>query len=38
MALAGSVPIPPEWAGADWPGLRKEAWSAQVERPDDPAD
>lgn len=38
MALAGSVPTPTEWAGADWPSLREAAWSAQAERHDDPAD
>ncbi|MGH9065172.1 MAG: AbrB/MazE/SpoVT family DNA-binding domain-containing protein [Acidimicrobiales bacterium] len=32
MALAGSVPVPPEWADADWPSLRATAWSAQAER------
>ena len=32
MALAGSVPVPVEWAGADWPTLRAAAWSAQAER------
>lgn len=32
MALAGSVPVPAEWAGADWPTLRAAAWSAQAER------
>ena len=32
LALAGSVPVPAEWAGADWPTLRAAAWSAQSER------
>lgn len=30
MALAGSVPVPAEWVGADWPSLRAAAWSAQT--------
>jgi AbrB family looped-hinge helix DNA binding protein len=30
LALAGSVPVPAEWAGADWPDLREAAWSAQA--------
>lgn len=34
VALAGSVPIPAEWTGADWPNLREAAWSAQAERHD----
>lgn len=38
LALAGSVPIPAEWRGADWPRLRKAAWSAQTERHDDLSD
>jgi len=37
MALAGSVPVPAEWADADWPNVRAAAWSAQAERHDDPA-
>jgi AbrB family looped-hinge helix DNA binding protein len=32
LALAGSVPIPAEWRGADWSKLREAAWSAQSER------
>ena len=34
MALAGSVPVPAEWAGADWPSLRAAAWLAQAQRHD----
>ncbi len=30
LALAGSVPVPSEWADADWPNIRAAAWSAQV--------
>jgi AbrB family looped-hinge helix DNA binding protein len=37
MTLAGSVPVPAEWADADWPSVRAAAWSAQAERHDDPA-
>ena len=37
MALAGSVPVPADWAGADWPSLRAAAWSAQAQRHDDPS-
>lgn len=37
MALAGSVPVPADWAGAGWPSLRAAAWSAQAERHDDPS-
>ena len=36
LALAGSVPVPEEWAGADWATLRSAAWSAQAERRNDP--
>lgn len=36
LTLAGSVPVPAEWAGADWPDLRKAAWSAQAEPHDHP--
>jgi len=25
--LCGSVPVPAEWDGADWPNLREAAWS-----------
>lgn len=38
LALAGSVPVPAEWAGADWPDLREAAWSARAERRDDLSD
>lgn len=38
LALAGSVPVPAEWDGADWPNLREAAWSAQAERHDQPSD
>ncbi|WP_298336010.1 AbrB/MazE/SpoVT family DNA-binding domain-containing protein [Ferrimicrobium sp.] len=31
MALAGSVPVPDEWVGADWPTLRAAAWVQQAE-------
>ena len=27
MALAGSVPVPDKWFGADWPTLRAAAWA-----------
>ena len=37
MALAGSVPVPAEWASADWSGLRTAAWLAQAENHHDPA-
>lgn len=37
IALAGSVPVPAEWADADWPSLRAAAWSAQAERKADPS-
>ena len=37
MALAGSVPVPADWADADWPSLRAAAWSAQAEPHDDPS-
>ncbi|MGH9127702.1 MAG: AbrB/MazE/SpoVT family DNA-binding domain-containing protein [Acidimicrobiales bacterium] len=30
LALAGSVPVPRQWADADWPSLRAAAWSSQV--------
>ena len=36
MTLAGSVPVPAEWAGADWSSLRAAAWSAQTEPHHDP--
>lgn len=32
MSLAGSVPVPAEWAGADWSTIRAAAWSAQAGR------
>lgn len=32
VALAGSVPVPAEWTGADWPKVREAAWSVQAER------
>ncbi|MHB8506415.1 MAG: AbrB/MazE/SpoVT family DNA-binding domain-containing protein [Acidimicrobiales bacterium] len=35
MALAGSVPVPAEWADADWSSIRAAAWSARAERHDD---
>ena len=31
LALAGSVPAPAEWKGADWRDLREAAWSAHAE-------
>lgn len=34
VALAGSVPIPPEWSDTQWTALREAAWSAQAERSD----
>jgi len=37
MAVAGSVPVPAEWADADWPSLREAAWSAQADG-HDPSD
>lgn len=27
-ALAGSVPVPAQWADADWASIRKAAWTA----------
>lgn len=38
IALAGSVPVPAEWSGADWPTLRAAAWSAQAERHNESSD
>ena len=38
LALAGSVPVPAEWDGADWPNLREAAWSARSGRHDQPSD
>lgn len=38
LALAVSLPVPAEWAGADWSNLREAAWSAQAERHDHPSD
>jgi AbrB family looped-hinge helix DNA binding protein len=38
LALAGSVPVPAEWAGADWATIREAGWSARVERQADVAD
>ena len=32
LALAGSVPVPVEWADANWPSARAAAWSAQSEQ------
>jgi AbrB family looped-hinge helix DNA binding protein len=32
VALAGSVPVPEEWADAQWPHLREAAWSEQSQR------
>jgi AbrB family looped-hinge helix DNA binding protein len=26
LELAGSVPVPPEWKGASWQAIKKEAW------------
>ena len=37
IALAGSVPVPADWAGADWPTLRAAAWSSQAEHHHDRA-
>lgn len=31
LALAGSVPVPNKWVGADWPTLRAAAWAQQAE-------
>lgn len=31
-ALAGSVAVPADWAGADWSSIRAGGWSAQAER------
>lgn len=36
LALAGSVRIPPEWDGVDWPELRDAAWTAQLDRREHP--
>lgn len=30
LELAGSVPVPEEWAGADWETVREAAWAAQA--------
>ncbi len=38
LALAGSLPIPDEWADADWPSLRAAAWSDHAEVRHDPSD
>lgn len=38
LALAGSVPVPAEWSGAEWPNLREAAWSAPAERHHDASD
>lgn len=32
VALAGSVPVPPELAHADWESIRSAAWTAQTAR------
>lgn len=38
LALAGSVPVPPEWAGADWQNLRTAAWSGPAQRRSHPSE
>ncbi len=37
IALAGSVPVPAEWASADWSSLRAAGWSTRAERHEDPS-
>ncbi|MGC8473196.1 MAG: AbrB/MazE/SpoVT family DNA-binding domain-containing protein [Candidatus Dormibacteria bacterium] len=32
VELAGSVPVPEEWAGADWKTVRETAWAAEAGR------
>lgn len=34
LALAGSVPVPPEWVDADWPSVRAAAWSTHIDYED----
>ncbi|MGC9155751.1 MAG: hypothetical protein ACP5HZ_08890 [Ferrimicrobium sp.] len=31
LDLAGSVPVPDKWIGADWSTLRAAAWAQQIE-------
>ncbi len=32
FALAGSIPVPPEWVGRSWEDEREEAWREMAKR------